>query len=859
MSDVLPCTIPADPDISGVGVRTAIYAQNLLSFIPVLWALWDGEVSDYELECVETQSTTILVTAFAILISALVQGTRGLSNFHASVVLDLSWMNNTNTFIYFLLYVQHKSQPGAGQIPSTLSAWMVHFRRCLSPGKLRLSDAEKPTITDSEPEENPKARGNPQRIARQHSWIKAAFRRIVMVLGSLHLSLMAGLGIWLWSDPRSFGPKGCLVDTASIAILGRSVPLGSAGLRGWSFGIYSLFLVPGLNLILPMALFLGLFLGYQTWNSNRMSKKEQLVSTSRKFVGSRITKAIHAYNNLPAAPSVFPTIVGMGLLFATNLIFVVDIELTLWRNRPRQDPGESTWAFGQILAIILLALPLRDLVETVLARRETQRKEELAKREKQRRDEHTASFRNGIQQKAAMKVILDLVQNGVDVNTNVKDSEYPTALILAASRSDAEAIVALLAHGADPNIRGGKDGSPLHAACASQDDDSYNAVKILLENGADPNARGEYAPAMYARRWDWRFYETIQLLLDHGADPIISSDECRQRFYTACKDQQPDVVRLLLERGVDPNIHGPEGSELYVACTADCLDTVRSLLDHKADPDTTDGRFCSPLHLACEMGHTDMVRLLLERGADVNIQGGDYCTALQAAAYYVDNEIEMVKLLLESGADVNIQGGTHGTALQAAAGQERLDVVEILLANGADVNIQGGNCCTALQAASGACALEIVKLLLSRGADVNAHVAKRCTALHEAAFWGCTAIVKLLLERGADIRIQDDCYGTALHAAAETGELKSIKILLESGVDVNSQGGRWGTPLQAASVTKWGSERAIRAVKTLLESGADVNAQGGEYGTALQAAAYAANFDVVEVLLANGADVNLQG
>ncbi|KAJ7626701.1 hypothetical protein B0H17DRAFT_911274, partial [Mycena rosella] len=82
--------------------RLAIYAQNVLSFIPAVWALWDRNVSEYELESVETQSTTILITAFAILISAMVEArTVGLSNFHASIVLSLSWMNNTNTFIYF--------------------------------------------------------------------------------------------------------------------------------------------------------------------------------------------------------------------------------------------------------------------------------------------------------------------------------------------------------------------------------------------------------------------------------------------------------------------------------------------------------------------------------------------------------------------------------------------------------------------------------------------------------------------------------------------------------------------------------------------------------------------------------------
>ncbi|KAJ7123675.1 hypothetical protein C8R44DRAFT_552171, partial [Mycena epipterygia] len=121
------------PDISGIGVRVAIYAQNLLSFIPALWAIWDGEVSAEGLESVEKQSTTILITAFAILIAAMAEArTTGLSNFHASIVLSLSWMNNTNTFIYFLLYVQHKSQRGLEHVEPTLGHWTRHIRGRLS-------------------------------------------------------------------------------------------------------------------------------------------------------------------------------------------------------------------------------------------------------------------------------------------------------------------------------------------------------------------------------------------------------------------------------------------------------------------------------------------------------------------------------------------------------------------------------------------------------------------------------------------------------------------------------------------------------------------------------------------------------
>ncbi|KAJ6461866.1 hypothetical protein C8R47DRAFT_1058400, partial [Mycena vitilis] len=359
--DVLPCSIPADPDISGVGVRIAIYAQNLLSFIPAIWALWDGEVSAYELECVETQSTTILVTAFAILISAMVQANRGLSNFHASIVLDLSWMNNTNTFIYFLLYVQHKSQPGPQKIEPTFPAWIKHLRTSLS-WRLhgaKSADAEN-AISMTHYEKNSTVDFSKPVVARQKLLLKAGLRRIVMVLGSLHLSLMAGLGLWLWSDTRSFGRDGsCVLEIAHVVILGRSVPLGSSGLRGWSIAIYSLFLLPGLNLILPMVVFLGLFLGYQTWKKSRRHwnspispshGRGQVTASIRGLYIAllantglrRIWGRIGAwYHRLPATTSVLPTVFGMALLFATNIIFIVDIELTLGRNRTHQTGGES--------------------------------------------------------------------------------------------------------------------------------------------------------------------------------------------------------------------------------------------------------------------------------------------------------------------------------------------------------------------------------------------------------------------------------------------------------------------------------------------------------------------------------------
>jgi hypothetical protein len=132
------CIIPANPDIAGIGIRVAIYAQNFLSFIPAFYSLInDGQVDSVELQTVEKQSTTILITAFAILISVAAQAlSLNLSAFHTSIVLGLSWMNNTNTFIYFLLYIHHKSDPERGEqrIVPQWSKWIAHvapsFRSC---------------------------------------------------------------------------------------------------------------------------------------------------------------------------------------------------------------------------------------------------------------------------------------------------------------------------------------------------------------------------------------------------------------------------------------------------------------------------------------------------------------------------------------------------------------------------------------------------------------------------------------------------------------------------------------------------------------------------------------------------------
>jgi uncharacterized membrane protein len=145
--------------------------------------------------------------------------------------------------------------------------------------------------------------------------------------------------------------------------------------------MYSLFLAPWFNLILPIGLFLGLFLGYQIFHKN----------------GNRKT------------PSIVPTVIGLAFLFVINVIFLVDIELTLRHNRLLVSSSESVWTFAQILAMLLLVLPLRDLLETFLSRHE-----------KQRIKQHTESLRNAIKDEATTETILALLKNGADADVVVE-------------------------------------------------------------------------------------------------------------------------------------------------------------------------------------------------------------------------------------------------------------------------------------------------------------------------------------------------------------------------------------------------------------------------------------------------------
>jgi hypothetical protein len=176
------------------------------------------------------------------------------------------------------------------------------------------------------------------------------FSRVVLSLGSLHLTLMAVIGIWFWSSPALFEARQHeLIDPevlkcTSMSLLGGHISLSSPPLRIASLVVYAFFAVPGLNLLMPAALFLALHVVYHHIRPRK--EKTEL--------------------------SVVPVYISLMFLLAVNIIFMVDIETTITLH---DVSDESNWTFGQTLAVLLLVLPLRDVFYFVMRVRRNKRRD----------------------------------------------------------------------------------------------------------------------------------------------------------------------------------------------------------------------------------------------------------------------------------------------------------------------------------------------------------------------------------------------------------------------------------------------------------------------------------------------------
>ncbi|KAL5117034.1 hypothetical protein ACEQ8H_005121 [Pleosporales sp. CAS-2024a] len=481
------------------------------------------------------------------------------------------------------------------------------------------------------------------------------------------------------------------------------------------------------------------------------------------------------------------------------------------------------------------------------------------------------------------ETVILLLDHGA--NPNAEGPIYGCALTASAYDGTTKILKALLGKNADVNKRGGEPqhivlllknvkllldhgallntapigyyGNELQAAVYTGDEDT---IRMLIKHGADVNAFGGHYSYPIIAAVSQGFSDATRILLEHGAHVNVRGGEDNWPVISlAASTLRKEDLALVLKNVADINATCDKGTTALVNCAAaGDEEGLEFLLDNGTDIHIVSSSLGSALHAAAEIGNEACCEVLLKAGADINAIGGEYGTALQAACNADD--IETVSVLLEAGAEVTSQAeiaGHYGTALQAAAAVESLDIVQELINWGAAINVEEahGTFGCALSAAATADEPDIAKLLIDHGADVNFAGGLNHLPIMAAARSGKLANLQLLLDHGADAQGQGGMWGSTLTAAAYGNDMQCFELLIEHGADIHATGGYYGSALQAAAI-----KADIAIIDILLDRAFElVNYRGGKYYTPLIAAAYYDRLEVVEKLLNKGADIRHQG
>ena len=227
------------------------------------------------------------------------------------------------------------------------------------------------------------------------------------------------------------------------------------------------------------------------------------------------------------------------------------------------------------------------------------------------------------------------------------------------------------------NTRGGRMVTPLVAALHRK---HFRVADSLFRHGADVDVLGHLnRTPLVALSWT-ASVDTMRWLLDHGADANAHDTGHFTSLHCAAFYADLKLVQALLEHGVDINARNGYGEvPLHLAAspfehphhylfsdpysyrredTYHChLAIVQLLINHGADVNSRDNAGSTPLHhSSCRQkslsttvyGTTECAHLLLKHGADIDAKDNEGRTPLQLA--FDHGRDEMARLLLEHGA-----------------------------------------------------------------------------------------------------------------------------------------------------------------------------------------------------------------
>ena len=466
--------------------------------------------------------------------------------------------------------------------------------------------------------------------------------------------------------------------------------------------------------------------------------------------------------------------------------------------------------------------------------------------------------------------------------------DISSAVYLAISQNQLEAVEFLLSVGADPNAVVGDKLLFFEVIQGG----NVEIVKTFIEAGVDINHKNNDGCTSLSTACFEGYVEIVELLLAYGADPNEQDNKNRTPLMIANSNRKLEVIKILLKTKASQNsLDAEDFLFLISACKGGDIEAVKTLIQAGIPLDFQESdRTWSALMFAADEGHLEIVKLLVAGGANVNLKASTGDTALIRAI--LSNSSLVVQFLLESKADSNLQGESGRSPLHIACAIQNVELVQLLLENKANPNIQDTSEATPLLVSFTGLPYKtldpaIPTLLLAYGANPNILDVSGCTPLMAACvcdknmlksplvFAGLmsnveavqvllapnitnaqslTEMLSHILASGghplSELRsIRDNPLGKVEDIDVLTGVMKLMvaDFILELSI------------LIANSDAQLNTESILEIIKLLISSGADLDLCNSSGNTALIQAIQSNNLTVAYLLIKSKADLNIQG
>lgn len=468
-----------------------------------------------------------------------------------------------------------------------------------------------------------------------------------------------------------------------------------------------------------------------------------------------------------------------------------------------------------------------------------------------------------------LRMLRALIAQGVSLN----QPHRGMTPLLAATRDSwhgrPEAVMTLLANGADPRATDADGNTPLHHAARSSDP---GVAALLRDASAEIDALnhdGHSPLALACQAGNWRL---AKFLLERGAQPEPENGIPVLVSAAATEEDDPAGVQLLLKHKARLDARDRQRrSALHEAAAAGHVDIVETLLNAGANVEPRDALGRTPWLDAAAHGRVAVLERLLAHKPDVNAVDGEGANAILLATRAEQVSAALIQRLLDLGiaADVAVADGRRAIDHAAAAGRwsivSLLDPAYPLPAAVSDATTAGaddGEGALAAPLLLDRAPLALLREALAFGnVEGMAALARLCSAtelgglLHDPQLVLQPQVVDWLLGHGASAEVEDAAGDLPVFALLARGveALPTLQVMLRHGVSVAGRGGL--ARLLAACVQHdHGARGTEQFALELLERGADPFGASAGGDPPLSLAVRLGWLKLQQALLLNGAD-----